>query len=322
MTGNDATTIAAKPVLIDDMLFLDGISRSGKKLNCRLLAQFEGIEHFNYLSIIENTCYLHHLGQISAEAAARFIRLNVDEATYERVIGRRLNTRPSDESSIFRAPEPAEYLRRATAPDGPSAVEAFRASGRTMLCHTHSVMPFAGIVFQAYPAARFIHVGRNPVDIAADWLSRGWGERWNDDPTAFSTAAESGGRDVPWFAAGWAEEYHTATPAERCILGVLNLQDMERQAFDTLAQELNDRVLRYRLEHLLTEPEAVVERIAAFTGRRPGPGMAAYLVAENLPNPQLLEKRDEWLARLAQDAAPALVERLTDAGRQYDDETV
>ncbi len=314
-------TIAAKPPLLDDVLFLDGISRSGKKLNCRLLSQFDGIEHFNYISVLENTCYLHHLGQISAEAASRFVRLNVDEASYERMIGRRLNTRPSDESSILRSANPDEYSRRVQAPDGADAVEAFRATGRTLLYHTHSVLPFVSVLFEAFPKLRFIHVGRNPIDIAADWLSRGWGERWNDDPLAFSTPAESNGHKVPWFAAYWPDDYIASTPAERCILGVMTLQKMERDAISYLGPAQRDQVLQYRLEHLLTDPQQVIDAISTFTGRQAGAGMSTYLESEKLPNPSLLERRNEFLSALAADARRNLVEQLVEAGRQYDTET-
>ncbi|MBL94245.1 MAG: hypothetical protein CMF70_02975 [Magnetovibrio sp.] len=134
--ANNSYNIAAKADMLGEILFLDGISRSGKKMSCRLLAPFEGIEHFNYISGIENVCYFHFLGQIDALNTTRFIHLNVDEASYDRIIGRRLNTRPTDESSVYKTSHPVEYMHRSTAPDGPSAVETFHTSGRIQLYHT------------------------------------------------------------------------------------------------------------------------------------------------------------------------------------------
>ena len=318
MMAKQSYDLVSKPELLDGIIFLDGVSRSGKKLNCRLLTQFDGIEHFNYISGVENVCYIHFLGQIDTRNTARFIRLNTDEAIYDRIIGRRINTRISDESSVFRTPDPAEYVRRSTAPDGPAAVDGFRKSGRVQLFHTHSVLPFAGVIFEAFPDARFIHVGRNPIDITEDWLRRGWGERWTGDPLNFSVAAESDDGVVPWFAVDWAADYLEMTPSERCIRSVLTLQDMERQALAAMTPTQQSQVLQYRLEHLLVDPRAVIDRIAAFTGYGPGDSMDAFLVSERLPNPALLEARAENIKRIGKDAAGDLLQQILDAGDAYD----
>lgn len=318
MTPGHTGRIAAKPVMLEKVLFLDGISRSSKKLNCRLLAQFEAIESFNYLSLIENTCYLHYLGHFDAESAARFMRLNIDEASYDRLIGRRLNTRPGDESSIFRTPDLTDYVRRTTLPDGKPAVEAFRASGRLPLYHTHSMLPFAEIVFTALPAARLIHIGRNPIDIAHDWLTRGWGDRWSDDPLVFTITMESGESSVPWFAASWSESYLQMTPSERCIRSILFLQELERAALSKLTPQQKKQILQYRLEHLLRDPKDVIKNISTFTGHPTRSNIEAFLVSENLPNPQILDRREFNLKALAKNADPGLINEVIEASQAYD----
>lgn len=318
MIANSSYDIAKKADLLGDILFLDGISRSGKKMSCRLLAQFDGIEQFNYISGIENVCYLHFLGQINSHNTSRFIHLNIDEASYDRIIGRRLNTRPTDESSIYNTTNPAEYMRRSTASDGTGAVQAFRSSGRIQLFHTHSILPFIDLLFAAFPKGRLIHVTRNPINIAHDWLLRGWGERWSNDPINFSVAAEYGDTNIPWFSVDWAEDYINMSPSERCIRSVIYLQELEKTALAGLNSDQQQRIMQYRLEDLLVTPESVVKRIANFTGRAPSSAMDAFLVSEKLPNPHLLLHLDSNMKALAKTADQALVQQLLDASANYE----
>ena len=119
-------------------------------------------------------CYLSEIGKIDDQAAASFIRATVDEAVYSRAIGRNLNTRKNDESSICRAVDPAVYFARAEELDSEAAFERFIKSGRVALFHTHVVMPVASLLFRALPSLRVVHVTRHPIDLAEDWYRRGW----------------------------------------------------------------------------------------------------------------------------------------------------
>jgi len=311
--------LAPKPPLAADVLFLDGISRSGKKLTCCLVSRFAGIEYFNYMPLIERTCHVQGLGQSDLETTAYVIQTMVDEATYARIIGRNLNTRVSDETSIYKAPDVQIYFDRATAPDGDAAIAAFLATGRTAFYHTHSVLPFAETMFLAFPAGRFIHVTRNPVDIAEDWLRRGWGERWGSDPRAFGVNTPHGDHVVPWFAAAWAADYIRMSPAERCVHSILDLQARERQALATLPAAQRRRIFQVCLESLLAAPDQTVSALGQFLGRPPPDDLAAFFAAERLPNTGFAAERAEKIKILSRNAGADTMSALSAADDAYEE---
>ncbi|MBO6948126.1 MAG: hypothetical protein JJ855_09115 [Rhodospirillales bacterium] len=312
------TTLAAKPPVTDNMLFVDGISRSGKKLTCKIVSHLEGVDYFQYISLIENMSYLWHLGNIDLETAARLLKFNIDEFTYNRAIGRNLNTRRSDETSVYKAYDADAILARADAPDGAGAMAAYNDAGRKTLYHTHSVLAFVDVVFEAFPGMKFIHIDRHPIDIAEDWFRRGWGDRWAVDPLAFSVIADSEFGPVPWYSVGWAREYSEMTPAERCVAGIVHLQTGDRRRLDTLDADRRRQVHQFAFEHLIEDTHSVIGRLASFVGTEPHGKMAALLKAENCPSPIPADMRRNNLEKLKADSAPTVIDSLLEASDAYE----
>lgn len=320
MTASPATPppTAPKPPVTENMLFVDGISRSGKKLTCKVVSHLEGVDYFQYASLVENTAYLQALGHIDLVEAARFIRFNIDEIIYNRAIGRNLNTRESDETSVTRSPDAEEYFRRAKAPDGQAALDRFNSEGRVALFHTHSILAFIEVLLEAYPTLKLIHVTRHPVDIAEDWLRRGWGERWGVDPLAFNITAETNASVVPWYAAEWAVAYQDMTPAERCIEAVVRLQDADARKLQSLDESKREQIHQFAFENLITDPDAVIKGLSKFVGAKPHKKMPELLSSENCPAVLPLKARQDNLKKLQADSSGETITRLLDAAAAYE----
>lgn len=311
--------LAPKPLLAENVLFLDGISRSGKKLSCRLISQLSNIEYFNYVPTLERACHLLALGHSDIETTANNIQILIDEATYARAIGRNLNTRVSDETSILKAVDAERYLQREKEIDGQPAIDLFLKQQRLPLYHTHSVLPFVEVIFTAFPRARMIHVTRNPIDVAEDWLRRGWGERWGHDPRAFGINTLSGKSVVPWYAAGWAEDYIRMTPSERCVSSVIDLQERERMALTRLTPDNKTQILQVRLEQMLADPHQVLQQVSSFTRLQPRASVEAFLEAEKLPNTTFGKAREQNISILKKDIRKGILEHLMAAHHAYEE---
>ncbi len=275
--------LAAKPPLTKKFLFVDGLSRSGKNLICKIISHLEQVEYFQYASIIENVIHTHALGHIDQEAAARFLQINLDEVVYNRAIGRNLNTRPSDDTSILRSTEPSAYIERSNNPDGAVAMAQFNADGRISVFHTHSALGSIGILFSAFPILKFIHSARHPIDLAEAWLRRRSEERWEDDPLVFSVAAQIEAGIVPWYAAEWAETYLAMTPTERCIECVLRLQDRDQESLDRLTSAHRRQIYQFAFEDFISDTHRIIDALAAFVDAAPHEKMPILLKDEKCP---------------------------------------
>lgn len=308
---------ASKNPVSDRIAFVDGLARTGKGLTCLFLSHLRGGEHLQYKVSLEHLCYLHHIGGIDAAVAAPFFQFVADEHVYNRIIGRDLNTRLADESSIYKSPDPEEYLRRSTSEGGLEAVRKFNDDGRFPVFDMHNCLASASLVFQALPWARMVHVNRHPVDLAFKWHSRGWGRREAEDPLSFVPIVAHTNGPIPWFAHDWADNYQRMNPMERALESVLHLQQMDEQGYAALDDEKKPQVHRIAFEHLVTDSTAAIAELCRFFNTEPEDGIEVMMKAERCPRVIDPKEREAWFNVIKADVTPDALERLKAAGDVY-----
>ena len=310
--------LVPKPAACPNVVFLDGVSRSGKKLACRVVSNLKSVDHFQHVPAIENMLYLEQLKLVTPDTAAAFVLATVDEAIYSRAIGRNLNTRPGDESSVSKAPDADMYLARRGAPDGVAGMQAFNDAGRVALFHTHATLTAVRSAFTAVPGLRYIHISRHPVDVAESWLERGWGERHGKDPLSFRYLVDSPAGPVPWFAADWAEQFEKMSPSERCIESVARLMQASDETFAGLGDGEKKRVLRFSFETLATDPDKIIGALCTFLETTPGDAIPALLQNENCPRVIDLGERRQKFERVVESSSEGSIETLSAAAARYE----
>lgn len=87
------------------LLLIDGLPRTGKMLMTKLISNFHRVEYFQYLEVVEHLGILWRLGLIDDPLVRAFLRLQLDLAIYNRAVGRNLNLRRDDSSSLHLAPD-------------------------------------------------------------------------------------------------------------------------------------------------------------------------------------------------------------------------
>ena len=104
--------VADKKPLVTKLLLLEGHTRAGKFLLGNILDGFNGIEHYQYASRLEQISYLTMFGLVPDDVAKYLLRVTVDESAYDLHVGRNLNFRASDKSSLLNSFDTGQYLER------------------------------------------------------------------------------------------------------------------------------------------------------------------------------------------------------------------
>lgn len=304
----------------DNVLLFDGLSRAGKALVGTLVSELPRLEFVQLADVVDYIPTLWHFGLIDDQAAPSFLRMVVDSYTYQRIIGRNLNTRHSDAiSSVYRSLDAGAILQRAFGDEGRQPVERFNREGRIACYITHETLPHADLWFRAFPGLRIVLSVRHPVDVCYSWHSRGLGSRLGTDPLAFTPVAEIGGNPIPLFALDFADEYQRATALNRIVLCVLAMQRMYARALASLSEERARRVQTVAFEHMATDPLAELQRLADWLDTTLHPDMPVALAREGVPRTIDPAERRRRLKVLAGEVDSALIDQLLGTAAVYEE---
>lgn len=307
-----------KAPLTEELLLVDGLVRAGKMLTAKIVSHMDGIEFIQVRESVDHVPMLLGVGKLDHDSAKAFLRLQLDVAIHDRAIGRNLNLRKADATSVYFAPDYPSYSDRAEESADEAALSKFLSSGQIPFFFTHQVLPFISLFFDVAKGLRVLEVVRHPVTLAASWHGRGWGERWGKDPRVFTVMADRGGHAIPWFALDWADEFVRMSPMDRAIRCILDLLDRCEEAVGRLSPTQAKRLFWIPYEHLTARPSATVDGISAFLGKQPLKTMEDVFVREKLPKPTDPQALVESARLVADNGSPDLVDRLFETARTYE----
>ena len=106
-----------------NIVIIDGLSRAGKFYLGKLISGIKELEYFTASSEIERLIQSGLTNIISEQDASALIAISVNEEIYNRAIGRNLNSRSDDGSSILNSWEKEKYFARQESKPGWDAVK-------------------------------------------------------------------------------------------------------------------------------------------------------------------------------------------------------
>jgi hypothetical protein len=151
---NNKVSVGKRIPLVDNPLLVEGISRSGKFLLANILHGFQGVEHVQCYGILDHISYLENFGFIKRNAAQEMLQSEIDIHCYEMLIGRNLNFRISDKSSIFNDPRSGAYKKRCIEPDGNPVIEKYRKKNLCSMFVVHEIMYNVKMFIDTFPQLR------------------------------------------------------------------------------------------------------------------------------------------------------------------------
>ena len=279
-----------RPRLVEDLLLVEGVSRAGKFLMADLLAGCKGVEHVQYCGLFEHLPYMERLGVIERDVASSILQCQIDNSAYDMMVGRNLNFRLSDKSSIYRSPHLGEYLQRSLDDNNDQILKEIR---QRYYCYiVHETLPNIDLYLEAYPDLKVITIERNPIDLVYSWYKRGWGRRWGVDPLDFSMSFQGDQGPIPWFVYQICEQWETSNEMDKIILAQWQLYEMSKKALEMLPVAQRNKIFLTCYEEIVTEPMRELESIAGFLDTEILSVATNVMAREGLPNSHPKKVRD------------------------------
>ena len=261
--------------LAENIIFVDGLSGSGKTLIAPILSTLKHAELWKFNYVIEYLCALDGSREMSQDSAKTLAQLLADLDVYNLMIAREINLRPTDASGAMMNLLEKHYVKRLKIKDGDYIVKKIQAEDPFLIVMLHYQFIQSRLLFETFKERLSLYVisVRHPLWLIENWYRgawhRGiqrryggrWGERFGRDPREFTLCCEIDGNIVPWFAADWHEEYIQLRPLDQAIHTVYRLSEKIEKRYTEMSDQDREKVLFIPFEPFVAEPEPFVHQL-------------------------------------------------------------
>ena len=268
--------------LLEKLFIVDGVGRSGKVLLSDILSCFPTVEVQQFVEFIEYISLAFHYDKISEDIAQSILKTQLDTQLYNLMIGRSLNSRPTDSTSYYRYHSPEKYIARTTSLDGPVVMERVSSENPIYLIWTHDLIYKSKLMFKTFGSKiTYFYLNRNPIDIIYEWDLKNFGRRIGDDPTDLQYLIKYNKETVPEIVSGWGNIFMDLNPLERIVHMIYCCFKRNLDAIKLNNNRKNFVIINF--EDLITDTDSVINRIGKFIKLEPLPALSSILARENCP---------------------------------------
>jgi len=275
-------TATRKREIAPHVLFVDGMSGSGKIVLLTAFQSLERVENHRMEHIYEYLCALYYLGRMKEDAATSLIRMFSDLHCYNNMISREVNMRPSDLSCVLNGPKKDLYLSRLEAGENEDALKRIEEESPILHIMTHETLGMADPLFAALGnRCSLVRIVRHPLFVLNSWYS--YMDQYAIDPQDFTVCFEHKGKDIPWFTTGWEEIFLESNRIDRSILTVQFLIQHANNNIPKLKKKGYDRFLLIPFEKFVIEPWQFIDKIETLLNTKRTSATKIVLNDQNIP---------------------------------------
>ncbi len=156
----------------EDLVVVSGMPRSGKSLLAPLISSMDEAEIFHMDFLVETFPTLKDLNMLSQDGLIYLLQYSIHTMSYNRTIGRNMNIRATDETSIWQSNNPQKYFERLFINDGPDFIKNFAYKYKfPLLLVLHNALTYIDSLYEAFEKIKVINICSHPVDTVDDLKS-------------------------------------------------------------------------------------------------------------------------------------------------------
>ena len=275
-------TISRKAHLAEKIVFVDGLPGCGKTLFSTLIASMDRVELLSYTYEVEHICALYYLDKIPIDAAKAMVSIQTDLKIYNTMMGRDVNFRPTDLSSVFKNHNPSRYLQRLFGPGDEKVPEMIQQENPILNLAVHNLLSYSEPIWQALrDRCVFIEIVRHPLYMVRQQalnMSHLLGDVRN-----FDVKYAHKGFDLPYYIHGWEKDYLNSNSMERTIFFIDKLTHRTNIARKKLKEKYQAKIITIPFELFVLNPEPWMQKIADVLGTNILDSTRKVMSEQNVP---------------------------------------
>jgi len=283
LSDESILNLERKNLLHGEVVFADGIGSSGKGMLSHILSSLTRIEkQQNHISI-DYISTIHWLGKIQFDAAKTYLLSELDMHLYHAFIGRDMNFRFRDSTSIFTNAKILNNFFRLLMPAGDAAIERIKKNRPILNEAPHDALRNAQFFFDCFDKLKIIYIIRDPIDLIEDWKRRGFGKRIGSDRREFQFSINYNGEVKPIYLLESDKKYQELSEIQRIIIMIKFCFKQNLEGFEKLGVEDKKKILFTSFDSLCKNPRDIVKNICFFLNVKTTKATNKILRKEKLP---------------------------------------
>lgn len=320
MPADNSLIVHNKDILSKNIVFVDGIPRTGKALLSNLLLGFEKMSSIQFIPILENLMPLYITNKIKKDAISGFFSLFFNDNIYNYKLSRNVNFRYDDLTSIYNTCEPSLFLKNLSKKDGDTIIEELKEDNSYFQYQTHNIFAHYSKFLDLGIDIKLIELFRHPVDTVHSWYLRGWGTRFDEaDPRAGTILFDFKDKIIPHYAVGNEEYYITLNPMEKCVLMHNSFLKKSIEEYKKLSPSQKNDILLLKYEDLIIHPLEQIEKIGNFLNLKTIPHMKKVMEDARVPRVVSSDERIKKLEHIRENVNKELYEELIHMASSYEE---
>jgi hypothetical protein len=269
--------------LKSDVIFIDGISGTGKSLISPVISGMTGVEKQKLEEVFPDICILHKYGKITDDACSFLINKYTDLYQYNSLIGREVNLRWGDDSGIKNNPDVWKYFTRLFAKEGSQVIKKINNENLALNILSNDIILADNLLFKTLKnRMKMIEMVRHPLYMVAHWTS--FFSRF-DQTRIFNLSTEYKGSKLPWFILDNQDKFLLLNNTEKAIYSIHFLYEELFTKLDN--HKYRDQILLLTFEECCMDTKRILKTLEDFLGRKHSNRLSSILKKQKLPREQI-----------------------------------
>jgi hypothetical protein len=248
-----------------NLVIIGGVTRSGKSFLCPIISSFENFEMFFMSSIAENISYIDKLKKINSSYSSFVLKLIFNETIYNLNIGRNLNQRKSDYTSILNFRTPKMYQDRMKGKEGDYIIKRVAKEKKYYPVMFHDPLINPEIILNSFPNSKIIFVDRHPVDLIEEWMKKKYSSSFYENPRNATLAIKYKNKNFPhWCHKKLDKIYKAKNNYIRTVYSLSELIFQQKINLMNLKKKLKKRILLIKFDQLVQNTDIEIKKVTKF----------------------------------------------------------
>ena len=301
--------------IIKNIVFVDGIARSGKLLTASLISSFKKMESFEFGENFEHFLPALKMNKCSYDFAKSYLCNYINQLIYNKMLSRNVNFRPSDRTGIQNYFNPNLYKKRLKMREGDQVVKRIKSLKQILPFATHDIMPYYKVFDKLNIKVKFISIYRSPIELVYSWIKRGYGTRYGTDPRFFYLLINKANKPYPWYLHNFPKIWKKLNKYERSVYYVILLTNKSIKEQRKIKNKKNCFITTY--DRIAEDTVSELKKISKFLKTKFSKKTHIFIRREKCPNKYLKKKINLKINFIKKNVDKKMFEKLFALEKKY-----